>query len=112
MKKNDTEVRESAEMIRKSISRKNRYDREIWQAILDLVEKSEYGKKRAEVTMVVPLAPGSNPVDEMMDGGFDGVIMQVLDIIQTIFQSMGNASIEPYSRGLAMRSATLSFTPR
>lgn len=112
MKKNDTEIRKSAEMIRKSILRKNRYDREIWQAILGLIEKSDYGKKQAEVNLVVPLPPGKNPIEEMMDGGFDGIIMQVLDIIQTIFQNMGNVAVAPYSMGLATRSATLSFTPR
>ena len=112
MKKDNIEVRQAAEMIKKALNGNKKYDREIWQAILNLIEKSEYGNKRAEVLVDMPLAPGKNEIEEILDSGFDGVIMQVLDVIQTVFQSVGSVSVAPYSKGLGTRSATLSFTPQ
>lgn len=103
------ELKQVERMIAKSLPDKNQYDRVIWQAILDILQKSEYGKVSAEATMDVPLPPGKSNYNEMMDGSFDGAIMEVLNIIQSIFNGLGNVSVEPYSEGLGTRSARLIF---
>lgn len=105
----DTEIRQVAELIREAIPKKNRYDQPIWQGVLNLIEQSEFGKKDASADVVSPLPPGRSEYDEMMDGGFDGVQIEMLKICNSILGGHGSVSVVPYSKGLGTRSMTFAF---
>ena len=105
----DSEIRKAADMIQKAIPNKNRYDRPIWQGILDLIEQCNYGKNDAKSDIVSPLPPGKNQIEEMFDGSFDGVQMYVLDICNSILGEHGSVSMFPYSSGIGTRSMSLEF---
>ena len=109
----EKEIKEAEKMIQEAIPNKNKYEKPLWQAVLDIIAKSDYGKQSAEVEMVSPLPPGSNQIQEMMDGGsFDGVIMHFFGLLNALFDGLGNVSVEPYSKGLGTRSAKYKFERR
>ena len=106
----DEEIRETANMIRAAIPKKNRYEQPIWQGVLNLIEQSDFGKKDSEAEIESPLpSHRRNSLDEMMDGGFDGVQMQMLEICISVLSAHGAVSMIPYSKGLGTRSMTLVF---
>ncbi len=105
----DKEIREAVELIKKALPNKNRYEQPLWQGVVDLIEKSKLGTENAEVEVVSPLPSGRNPIDEMLDGSFDGVQMQMLQINNAILGGHGEVGMEPYSSGLTTRSMKLSF---
>lgn len=103
------EVREAYELIKKVIPGKNRYDRPLWQGVVDLIEKSEFGTKNADIEVKSPLPSGRSPLDEIIDGGFDDVQMEMLHINCMVLGGHGNVGIVPYSKGLGTRSMTFTF---
>ncbi len=104
------EIKGIAEQIKAAIPKKNIYDKAIWSAILKLIEDSDYGQKSAQVEMEIPQSPRFNMTDYMLDGGDDGVFMEVLNILGTIFNGHGQVQVAPYSQGLGTRTATLVFS--
>lgn len=105
----DKEIKEAVELIEKSLPNKNRYEQPLWQGVVDLIKKSKFGTKDAEVEVVSPLPSGRNPLDEVLDGSFDGVQMQMLQINNSILGEHGEVGIEPYSSGLGTRSIKFLF---
>jgi hypothetical protein len=103
------ELVEASQMIKQFIPKKNFYERPIWEGILKLLVESNYGKSNYEVEIDCPLPPNQSSYDEMMDGGFDGVQIQVLNICNTIFGKYGEISMVPYSQGLGTRSLKVSY---
>ena len=103
------ELVEASRMISQVIPKKNFYERPIWEGILKLIVESNYGKSNYEVEIVSPMPANRSSYDEMMDGSFDGVQMQVLDICNTIFSKYGEISMAPYSQGLGTRSLKVSY---
>jgi len=108
------EMKEGVALIKKAKKdgKFNKYDAHLWDGVVEIVEKSEYGKKAAEIEIDVPLPPGRNPIEEAMDGGFDGVIMQIMEITNSFLSDHGSVSVAPYSRGIGTRSFVVDFKPK
>ena len=105
----DAEVKEAAELIKEKLSEKNGYDHPLWQGVLDLIERSEFGKKNARVEVESPLPPGRDSVQEAMDDSFDQVMTKMLEVCNTILGGHGMVSITPYTKGMGTRSMTYNF---
>ena len=105
------EIQEGVELIKaaKKSSKLNKYDVHVWDGIAALIEKSDFGTKDTEVEINVPVPEKINPLEEMMDGSFDGVIMTVMQFANGFLGDHGAVSVEPYSRGLTTRSMKVKF---
>jgi len=105
------ELVEASRVIKEFIPKKNFYERPIWEGILKLIVESNYGKSNCEVEIIAPMPPNQSSYDEIMDGRFDGVQMQILSICNTIFGEYGKISMAPYSSGLGTRSLKVGYNP-
>jgi hypothetical protein len=106
----DVEICQCAELIRQAIPKKNRYERPLWEGVLELIEASGFGEQDAEVEINVPLLPGRTPEEELLDnGGFDGVQIEFMEICTAILGDHGGISMVPYPKGIGTRSLTLVF---
>ena len=107
--RDNEELKEVATTIKDCIPKKNMYEQPFWQGMYDLIIKSNYARRPAEVEISMSLPPGRNEIDEMLDDAFDGVIMESLKIANIIFGSFGKVTVEPYNQGLASRSMKIIF---
>ena len=93
----------------------NRDYGKLCMAVADLIERSDYGRKKGESEFTLPLT-GSD-IEKMMDGtivlddSFDGAAMQLLKMAHQYLGRFGRVSMQPYSRGLGSKSARVVFEP-
>lgn len=108
-----TQLKELVEKA-KDMYQKNQYKNpeygELAISVVRLIENSDFGRKEAESTL--ELRVNKSWYDEVMDGSFDGVTMQLLEMSNGYLGRFGSVSMEPYSRGLGTRSATVKFEPK
>ncbi|MBI5004952.1 MAG: hypothetical protein HZC04_02120 [Candidatus Lloydbacteria bacterium] len=100
---------EVVEIIKKEIA-KNKSDKEIWEGILKLVEKSNFGRKNASVKAYAPRPQGRSPVEDMSANG-DGVnVLNITKACNIVLGDYGSVSVTPTD--LAIRSIILNFYAR
>jgi hypothetical protein len=104
----DAEIRETAVVIREGLP-DDRYNRPLWQGVLDLIERSDFGRKDAAAEVESPLPPERTAMDEIMDGSWDGVQMEMLNTCVSILGGHGSVALVPYSKGVGTRSMTFVF---
>jgi len=83
---------------------------EICMAAVRLVEGSDFGKNKAESTLEMKVR--GDPFEEALNGDFDGIAIQYLGICNDLLGDKGEVKVEPYSGGIATRSARARFEPK
>lgn len=82
---------------------------ELCMAVVRLIEDSDFGRKEAESELVLEVK--KSLFNQMLDESFDGAAMQLLNMASEYLGRFGEVSMEPYSQGLATRSARVKFKP-
>ena len=102
-------VEQAREMHQKGKYKNPEYGK-LCMAVVELIEGSNLGRQEAESELELEVK--QNPFDEMLDGSFDGVAMQLMNMSSQYLGRFGEVSMNPYSQGLTTRSAKVRFKPR
>ena len=83
---------------------------QLCMAVVELIEGSDFGRKEAESEL--SLKVNKLWLDEVTDESFGGTAMQLMNMSNQYLGRFGDVSMEPYSQGLATRSAKVKFKPK